>query len=79
MIPLWSARMLAAWHGKRALGHRSQKDRVTWKRMAPIVARWLPPIRVQRPYPQQRLIVKHPRWEPSALAAHARSCPVRAG
>ncbi len=67
------------WHWKRALGRRSQKGYVTWTRMAPIAARWLPPARVQHPYPQQRFIVKHPRWEPSALAAHARICPGGAG
>jgi hypothetical protein len=63
------------WHWKRALGRRSQKGHVTWARMAPIAARWLPPARVQHSYPQQRFIFKHPRWEPSALAAHARICP----
>jgi len=67
------------WHWKRALGRRSQKGHVTWARMAPIAARWLPPARVKHPYPQQRFIVKHPRWEPSALAAHARICPGGAG
>ena len=67
------------WHWKRALGRRSQKGRVTWARMAPIVARWLPPARIQHPYPHRRFIVKHPRWEPSALAAHARICPGGAG
>jgi group II intron reverse transcriptase/maturase len=67
------------WHWKRALGRRSQKGRVSWQRMAPIAARWLPPAKVRHPYPQQRFIVKHPRWEPSALAAHARICPGGAG
>jgi RNA-directed DNA polymerase len=67
------------WHWKRALGRRSQKGHVNWTRMAPIAARWLPPARVQHPYPQQRFIAKHPRWEPSALAAHARICPGGAG
>ena len=67
------------WHWKLALGRRSQKGYVTWARMAPIIARWLPLARVQHPYPQQRFIVKHPRWEPSALAAHARICPGGAG
>jgi len=34
------------WHWKRALGRRSQKGHVTWTRIAPIAARWLPPARV---------------------------------
>ena len=69
----------AAWRWKRALGRRSQKGHVTWTRMAPIAARWLPPARVQHPHPQHRFIAKHRRWEPNALAAHARTCPRGAG
>jgi RNA-directed DNA polymerase len=49
------------WHWKRALEHLSQKGRVGWGRMTPIAARWLPPGKVRHPYPQQRIIVKHPR------------------
>ena len=67
------------WLWKRALGRRSQKGYLTWARMAPIAARWLPPARVQHSHPQQLFIVKHPRWEPSALAEHARICPAGAG
>ena len=67
------------WHWKRALGRRSQKGRVNWQRMARIAARWLPPAKVRHPYPQQRFIVKYPRSEPNALAAHARICLGRAG
>ena len=44
-----------------------------------IAARWLPPARISRPWPQRRFLVKHPTWEPSALAAHARICPGGAG
>ena len=47
--------------------------------MAKVAAQWVPPARITHPYPQQRFIVKHPRWEPSALAAHARICPGGAG
>jgi hypothetical protein len=63
------------WHWKRVLGRCSQKGHVTWTLMAPIAARRLPPSRVQHPYLQQRFLVKYPRWEPSALAAHAPICP----
>lgn len=68
-----------AWHWRRALGRRSQKAAVPWRRMALIVARWLPPAQIRHPWPQLRFLVKHPRWEPSALAAHARICPGGAG
>ncbi len=67
------------WHWRRALARRSQKAFVPWRRIELIAARWLPPARVRRPWPQQRFLVQHPRWEPSALAAHARICPGGAG
>jgi RNA-directed DNA polymerase len=41
-------------HWFRALRRRSQKTRVTWKRMRRIEARWLPKARVIHPYPNVR-------------------------
>ena len=67
------------WHWQRALSRRSQKGRVTWARMGRIATRWLPSARISHPWPQRRFLVKHPRWEPSALAAPARICPGGAG
>ena len=66
-------------HWRRALMRRSQKALITWQRMKRIAARWIPSTRIRHPWPEQRFIVKHPRWEPSALAAHARICPGGAG
>jgi RNA-directed DNA polymerase len=40
---------------KRALSRRSQKAHVTWERMRRITRRWLPPVRIVHPYPEQRL------------------------
>jgi RNA-directed DNA polymerase len=62
-------------HWRRALMRRSQKTFVPWQRMKTLVARWIPSARVRHPGPQARFLVKHPRWEPSALPAHARICP----
>jgi hypothetical protein len=45
----------------RALRRRSQKDRMTWARMAKLAAEWLPKPRILHPWPSQRLAVKHPR------------------
>jgi len=45
----------------RTLRRRSQKDRMTWERMAKIAAHWLPAPRVLHPWPNQRFAVKHPR------------------
>ena len=42
-------------HWKRWLSRRSQKAYVTWERMTRIARRWLPPVRVVHPYPEQRL------------------------
>ena len=51
---------------RRTLRRRSQKDGLTWERMTKIAAHWLPPPRIQHPWPDKRFAVKHPRWEPSA-------------
>jgi RNA-directed DNA polymerase len=50
-------RVVALW--KRALERRSQKGRITWKRMERLARQWLPNPRVCHPYPSlQRLIVR---------------------
>ncbi len=36
------------------LRRRSQRNRMTWERMAEIVKNWLPPVRVLHPWPRQR-------------------------
>ena len=37
-----------------ALRRRSQRHSLTWQRMARIVERWLPPVRILHPWPEQR-------------------------
>jgi group II intron reverse transcriptase/maturase len=51
---------------RRVLRRRSQKDRITWERMARIASDWLPTPRIHHPWPSVRFSVKHPRWEPGA-------------
>ena len=51
---------------RRALKHRSQRDRTTWERIARIASDWLPTPRILHPWPGVRFAVKHPRWEPGA-------------
>ena len=58
----------------RTLRRRSQKDRMTWARMAKLAADWLPKPRILHPWPSQRFAVKHPRWEPCAGIPLARFC-----
>lgn len=46
----------------KALRRRSQKGRnMTWTRMQRYIDRWLPPVRLRHPYPNQRLRVEYPR------------------
>jgi RNA-directed DNA polymerase len=45
-------RLIRLW--LQALRRRSQKDRLTWKRMLDLEARWLPEPRIQHPWPNRR-------------------------
>ena len=51
---------------RRTLKRRSQKDGMTWERIERIAADWLPAARILHPWPAQRFVEKHPRWEPGA-------------
>ena len=59
---------------RRTLRRRSQKDRMTWERIARLAYDWLPKPRILHPWPDQRFAVKHPRWEPNARIGHVRIC-----
>jgi RNA-directed DNA polymerase len=59
---------------RRTLKRRSQKDCTTWQRMTKLADDWLPKPRILHPWPNQRFIVKHPRWEPYAGKPHVRFC-----
>jgi len=63
----------------RTLRRRSQNDHMTWAKFGPVADRWLPRARILHPWPNQRFVVKHPRQEPGALAAHAGICAGGAG
>lgn len=56
------------------LRRRSQKDAMTWERMARIANTWLPKPRILHPWPAERFAVTHPRWEPGARIAPAGIC-----
>ena len=45
----------------RSLRRRSQRHRLTWKRMFGYVDRYLPPVRVLHPWPEQRFRVAYSR------------------
>jgi RNA-directed DNA polymerase len=44
-----------------SLARRSQRTRLSWKRMNVVAARYLPFPTVMHPWPEQRFLVKHPR------------------
>jgi group II intron reverse transcriptase/maturase len=67
-------RMEVAWHWWRTLKRRSQRHRMTWKRMKPHVDRWLPPAHICHPQPLARFRATHPRQEPDAGNLHVRIC-----
>jgi RNA-directed DNA polymerase len=45
----------------RVIQRRSQKSRISWKRMAGFVKQWLPLPKILHPYPYFRFDAKHPR------------------
>ena len=59
---------------RRSLKRRSQRDRTTWQRITKLVDDFLPQPRILHPWPRDRFVVKHPRWEPSARIGPARIC-----
>ena len=59
---------------RRTLARRSQQDRTGWDRIAQLARDFLPAPRILHPWPQARLLVKHPRWEPYAGKPHVRFC-----
>jgi RNA-directed DNA polymerase len=51
---LFAFRGQVAGHWRRALRHRSQRTRLDWERMDRLATRWLPPARIQHPWPEKR-------------------------
>jgi len=51
-------RTQAARHWYRALRRRSQRTSLTWERMNRLSIRWLPPARIQHPWPDTRFYAK---------------------
>jgi hypothetical protein len=43
------------------LVRRSQRGRMSWARLTPLLNRWIPPPRVLHPYPEARFAASHPR------------------
>src|SRR5215472_2108085 len=59
MLSAFRAHISEQWF--RSLRRRSQRHRLTWARMSRLIDRFLPPVRVQHPWPDQRFRVMHSR------------------
>jgi hypothetical protein len=59
---------------RRTLRRRSQKDSTTWARIDRLAAEFLPKPRILHLWPDERFLVNHPRWKPSARIGPARFC-----
>ena len=60
-VSLRSFRLEVSKRWLRVLHCRSQKSRMTWKRLAVFVEQWLPLPRILHPYPYLRFDAKHLR------------------
>ena len=58
---LQSFRAQVVWHWSRALQRRSQKSRMPWERIGPLVARWIPSAVILHPRPAMRFNARYLR------------------
>ncbi|MCB1744278.1 MAG: group II intron reverse transcriptase/maturase [Gammaproteobacteria bacterium] len=63
-LVLFRVRVVRLW--KRELSRRSQRARMTWKRMSRLRDYYSPAPAILHPWPERRFDVKHPRQEPCA-------------
>ncbi len=63
-LNIFAQRLRRLW--RLTLSRRSQRGRAMWDRLTPIFQRWIPAPRVLHPYPLERFVATHPRWEPYA-------------
>jgi len=58
---LWTFRHRLRRLWRTILFHRSQRGKMSWERLQPLLDRWIPPPRVLHPYPDARFAATHPR------------------
>jgi RNA-directed DNA polymerase len=63
-LRIFGQRLRRLW--RLVLSRRSEGGMLPWDRVTPIFNRWIPIARVLHPYPMERFIAIHPRWEPYA-------------
>jgi RNA-directed DNA polymerase len=59
MLSAFRAHLGERWF--RSLRRRSQRHRLPWERMSRLIDRFVPPVRLQHPWPDQRFSVTHSR------------------
>jgi len=55
-LDAFRTQVIRAW--LHALRRRSQRHRLPWTRMSALVKRWLPSVRIQHPWPEERFFAK---------------------
>lgn len=63
-LNVFAQRLRRLW--RLILSRRSQRGLTLWDRLTPIFQHWIPAPRVLHPYPYERFLATHPRWEPYA-------------
>jgi RNA-directed DNA polymerase len=63
-LSVFGQRLRRLW--RLILRRRSQRQRMSRDRANRIFKRWIPAPRVSHPYPMDRFLATHPRWEPYA-------------
>ena len=58
-LRIFRRRVYRLW--RSVLIRRSQRARVRWGRLSPVLTRWIPPPRILHPYPDARFAATHPR------------------
>jgi len=61
MDSLNSFRAQVIWRWYRALRRRSQRSRMTWERLWPLVGHWIPSAKILHPHPNVRFDARYPR------------------
>jgi len=56
-----SSKRRVCWLWRSVLVRRSQRAKVRWARLSPVLTRWIPQPRILHPYPDARFAASHPR------------------
>ena len=60
-LALVAFREHVVWLSRHSLRRRSQRDKTTWSRVEQLANDWLPKPKILHPWPETRLVVRHPK------------------